>query len=227
MSQTFTHSGYPVFTNVEKYRRMRCKRSPLGWLKWRSEQRALERCIGHMEAVKTICDIPTGPGRLFPFWKRMGLRVYGMDYSPSMVEAGRVALIENGLQGLVLRGDAFNIPAELCGIADAVVSIRFVYYFDRATRVALMQSLAAASRRYVLVQYKTTQTIKGAINTVRKTWRNLRCGCVSGKYFCSDREIRDELASAGLSVLNIVPISTFSDRVLVLGEKTDVCETAS
>lgn len=213
--------GYPVFTEVEKYMKRRAGRTLLGLLKTRAERRALMRCLKGLPEVRTVCDVPSGPGRLFPFWKRMGFRVHGLDISEPMVRAAEKALRTSHLPGSVRLGDAFNLPTGFGEIADLAISVRFAYYFCRRKRTLLLLSLAGASRRYVLVQYKTLETIKGRVNLGRKRHKNTVTGRASGKYYCSYEEIVNEVAEAGLSVSRIVPISEFSDRVFVLMEKPE------
>ena len=221
MAEAQYRKGYPVFTDVQKYMDRRCRRTPFGLLKKRSEEHAVMRCLSDLTKVRTICDVPAGPGRLFPFWRQMGFRVYGLDISEPMVQAAAKSLRRNYLQGRVCRGDAFDLPGGFCEMCDLVVSVRFVYYFDRQRRVALLRSLADASRRYVLVQYKTFETVKGKLNLIRRFRRHGVTGGGRGKYWCSYGDIVKEIMEAGLRALHIVPISEFSDRVFVLAEKPD------
>ena len=78
---------YPVFRNPDAYMKMRHQATLTGWLKLRTEFRALDRCLAELADVRTICDVPTGPGRLFPYWRRRGYAVRGFDYSDEMVAA--------------------------------------------------------------------------------------------------------------------------------------------
>jgi hypothetical protein len=83
--------------------------------------------------------------------------------------------------------------------------------------VELLKALAAASRRYLLVQYKTLETFKGRFNVARAT----RKSRIQPHGFCTDEQIREELSAANLNCLLISKISYSSDRVFVLAEKTD------
>jgi predicted TPR repeat methyltransferase len=208
---------YPLFTAPEEYLRFREPAGWLGFLKRWSERRAIARCLNKVKDVRCVCDAPCGPGRLFPVWRRWFSSVIGVELSDPMVEAARQRLGLLKVAGEVRKGDVFHLRQAIREPADLVASVRFCYYFDRTGRVQLLRSLAAASRRYVLVQYKTRQTVKGRQNAARTANRmnSLR----SPKHFCSDAEIREELAEAGLKCLLISPIGWFSDRTFVLAEK--------
>ena len=208
---------YPLFANPKAYLRIRRGKFGSDWLKRWFEHRAIDRCLRGIEDVRTVCDAPCGPGRLFRYWRKKSMAVIGLDLSPPMVEAAKTAHRELNLQGIVLAGDAFSLSEHLkeSGTPDLVASIRFCYYFQSDKRIELLRSLAEASRRYVLVQYKTMATMKGRRNLARSKWRK---GTVR-KYFSRHQEIGDEMREAGLNCLRIQPIGLASDRVFVLGER--------
>jgi hypothetical protein len=141
--------------------------------------------------------------------------VIGVDLSDSMFRAATDCHQVLRLRGSVLLGDAFQLPLCLAGrnAPDLVASVRFIYYFDRLQRIHLLQAMAQASARYVLVQYKTIHTPKGQRNAADAPTKRA-AGFV--KQFCTDEEIREEIQSAGLECLKIRPIGVYSDRVFVL-----------
>ena len=179
--------------------------------KW-YEQRAMDRCLALTGEITSVCDIPSGPGRLFEYWLTKGWAVTGMDLSEEMVQASRALHQSLALDGSVRHHNAFE---EYPGAFDIVASVRFIYYFERAERVRLIQSLASMSNRYLLLQYKTSETRKGAINA-RKP---LNAKVAYRKYHCTHQEIVDEISEAGLLLLGIECISHSSDRVFVIAEK--------
>lgn len=207
----------PIFEDPEAYLRLRGGRFLSGFLKRRAEERALDRCLSGLNGIRTICDAPSGPARLFPYWHQRGLRVLGVDLSETMVSAAASEHRRLGLQGTVQWGDVFLLREVLKDEPDLVASIRFAYYFDRERRIALLRSLAAASRRYVLVQYKTTETLKGHTIEMRTrvNWRR------PAKHHCTFEQTAEEIREAGLTCLRIAPIGEFSDRVFVLAKKPD------
>ncbi|MFP4058759.1 MAG: methyltransferase domain-containing protein [Candidatus Brocadiia bacterium] len=206
---------YPLFRKPDSYLRNR-EGGPLrGALKRAAERRALGRCLDRLRRVRTLCDAPCGPGRLFRFWRRRGLRVSGVDLSGEMVEAARAEAHRLGLEGAVRQADAFQLPRQAGARPDVVACVRFAYYFPRSRRIELLRGLARASRRYVLVEYKTSETLKGRRNLARHSERKPYLA----KHFCTYDEMRRELAEAGLRGLAIVPIGPFSDRAFVLAER--------
>lgn len=117
-----------------------------------------------------------------------------------------------------MRGELAALPTLLDDPADLVACIRFLYYFARGARSALLRSLAAGSRRYVLVEYKTNETWRAR--------RNARRGRGRGKHRCAAAEIRRELRAAGLEPVRLEPLGPLSDRVFALAEKVPIAAGA-
>ncbi len=222
-----SHDKYPVFRDPDGYMKMRHRATLSNTFKVHFERRCLDSCLANLADVETICDVPTGPGRLFPYWQSRGYRVLGYDFSEQMVEASQKFHGELGLEGSVGHADAFKIGDSQAEQPDLIASVRFIYYFNEDKRVELLRSLAAGTRRYVLVQYKTTETLKGHINKTR----DLEAGRPErpehmAKVGCSHYQILKELAQAELVPLRIEPIGEFSDRVYVLAEKKEFSDRA-
>ena len=205
--------GYPLFVDPEYYMKCRVPRGIPGWLKIRSEYRALDRCLAATAGVASVLDVPCGPGRLFPYWRRRGLSVIGMDLSPPMVEAATKLHAVMGLPGRVGKADAFNFEAELKESVDLAASVRFAYYFEGPKRVELMRSLATVAKRYVLVQYKSSETFKGRRNEAKSK------GNDRSKFHTQHATIVEDMRAAGLMPLRVEPIGEFSDRVYAIAQK--------
>jgi cyclopropane fatty-acyl-phospholipid synthase-like methyltransferase len=206
---------YPLFDNPTAYLKFRRGTSVMGLLKRRGEQRALDRCLEGLDDVRTICDAPSGPGYLFHYWHKKGFHVTGVDLSEPTVAAAREEHRRHNLSGSILYGDVFRLKEFLKDPPDLVASIRFMYYLDREERMEFLRVVSAASRRYALIQYKTMETLRSRITLRRRRKR----GKQPAKYFCSFRQIADEVEEAGMRCVRIVPISQFSDRVFVVAEK--------
>lgn len=206
--------GYPLFTDPEQYLALRDGGRWLGPVKRYVEERAIDRCLAGLPDIRTVIDAPCGPGRLFPYWQKRGWSVTGVDLSLPMVTAAGQWQHRNQVPWQVVQGDAFHLREASGSSADLVVCVRFCYYFDRPRRVELLRSLALASRRYVMVQYKTWTTFKGRV-TSRRTRREHGLG---GKQFCSLAEIAQEVREAGLVGLRIRLVGPFSDRVFVAAQ---------
>ena len=210
--------NYPLFTAPEIYLKTRQGTVGFTYFKQIGERWALDRCVAMLSAVKSVCDAPCGYGTLFSYWSKKGFQVVGVDLSKPMVTEARDELSRVSLSGNVLYGDIFSLSGLLKERVDLVACVRFIYYFEKTRRVKLLKELAAASNHYVLVQYKTTGTYRGKVRSSEADRKGER----QSKYFCSFEQIREELREAGLSNIRIVPISQFSDRVFVIGEKTCV-----
>jgi ubiquinone/menaquinone biosynthesis C-methylase UbiE len=174
------------------------------------ERRALRRVLSACGPLETVLDCPCGMGRLFDSWTAQGMSVTGLDRSPAMVEAARDRLRALGREGHVIQGRVTDLDQADGQQFDLVASIRFLYYFDDGARPEVLRLLARRSRRWVLVQYKTSETWKGR--------RNRRQGRNQGKHPLSRAEIRSELAAAGLRLVAFEPHGPFSDRVLALAQ---------
>lgn len=208
---------YPLFKKPIEYMNFRKGGFFRGHFKRWSERRAIDRCLSGLSDIRTVCDCPCGPGRLFPYWKRKSLRIIGVDLSDPMVDAAVGKQNELGIYGSILKGDAFNLKPYLKEKPDLVASVRFCYYFDGGNRIDLLQSLASASRRYILVQYKTSQTRKGKRNLARI--KSGKRSHPSSKKYCSHQDIINEVLEAGLICQRIESVSEASDFVFVLAEK--------
>lgn len=206
---------YPIFKNPREYIELRRGKFVYGFFKRWSELKAIDKCLKGIDDITRVCDIPCGPGRLFNYWQKRKYRVVGIDLSDSMVEAAGKMCNELYPESRVIKGDAFALKNSLNGHnVDLIATVRFIYYFDSKERIRLLKNMAALSVKYILAQYKTTETWKGR-RDLKKTKLN---GRSAAKQFCSNDEIMDELKAAGLECIRIVPISQASDRIFVMAK---------
>ena len=94
--------------------------------------------------------------------------------------------------------------------------VRFLYYFDRPTRIALLRKLGRLATRYLIVQYKTSDTFKGRRSQTRCETKFATEDRGRRKYFCSDHDIAGEVREAGFQLLCVEHISWMSDRAFAL-----------
>jgi len=102
-------TSYPLFANPVEYLNFRKGGFFYGYFKRWSEKRAIDRCLSRLIDIRTVCDCPCGPGRLFLYWKRKSLRIIGVDLSDPMVDAAAGKRNELGMYGAVVKGDAFHL----------------------------------------------------------------------------------------------------------------------
>lgn len=213
----------PLFRNPERY--LECRQSPglLGHLKARSEALALEQCLRAIGSIRSVCDVPCGPGRLFDLWSRHASRIMAFDLAGEMVSAASEAHDRLGLDGEVTLADAFDLDSHMIDRADLVVCIRFAYYFDRPARVALWRALANVSNRHVIIHFKVSGTLRGHLDSLRRAlWgRRRKRTRRHPRHVIGRREIEQEVAMAGLRVVKFVRASQLSYSAYVLAERVD------
>ena len=202
---------YPLFKDPEGYLRLRQPGGVLGVVKNMGEHRALGACLRDLGDLVTVLDIPCGPGRLFPYYRRRGLCVTGADFGTEMLAAAVRCRAKLGLAGGDCRADAFCLPWRDDAF-DCVISVRFAYYFERLRRLALLEELARVASRGIVVQVKIAY---GMMNVARRvTGRAKKRN--RGKLLLEKREILADFADAGLEVVRIAPLSHLrSDRAFV------------
>lgn len=207
---------YPLFNDPESYLKTRRGSGSLTIFKEMGEQRALDRILSNLHDIRVVCDAPCGAGTLFPYWYRKGFKIIGVDLSVSMVNLASKFFEGPDPDGYVIHGDIVTLPEVLRETPELVASVRFIYYFEKNRRIDFLRGFARTSNRYVLVQYKTWQTLRAGMNSV---WKNGLLKRPLSKSFLSFRQIEEELRMAGLMNIRLVPISQFSDRVFAIGEK--------
>ena len=101
---------YPLFENPEEYLKFRNGKFIFGFFKRWFENRAIEKSIKGLDDIHSVCDIPCGPGWLFPYWRQEGYKAIGADLSEPMVEAAREIRKHLNLEGRVLKYNAMPLP---------------------------------------------------------------------------------------------------------------------
>lgn len=200
---------FPFFGNPEEYLKFRKGKFIFGHFKRWFERKAIEKCLKGFDDIHSVCDIPCGPGTLFRFWHKKGYKVIGADLADPMIETAGKIFRHLNIEGRVMKCNAFALKDSLKeDEVDLIASVRFFYYFKKDKRIELLKTMAEVSRKYLLVQYKTSETREGK-QKLKK---------VSHKQFCSNEEILEELKIARLDCIKIVPISPSpgSDRVFVM-----------
>jgi SAM-dependent methyltransferase len=203
---------YLDFGRPEEYLEVRRGKFVLGFFRRWFEMKAIDKCLKGLPDIHSVCDIPCGAGTLFPYWYKRGYKVLGADLSDRMIEAAGNRLKHLNLEGKVLKCNAFTLKNSLKeDEVDLIASVRFFYYFKRDKRIELLKTMGGISRKYLLVQYKTTETRKGRQRSKKVSSSNLPPIIE----LCSSEEILEELNLAGLDCIKIVPISQASERVFV------------
>jgi SAM-dependent methyltransferase len=206
-------------SDTARYLARRERRFLKGFLKRLLEWRAIRRCLAAAGDLKEVCDVPCGPGRLFPLWHARGLRIRGVDLSRPFLREAKARAEDLGADADLSHGDAFRLSEVLGRPADLVASVRFIYYFDHPTRVRLLRTLSRASRGFLLLQYKTLDTPKGRRNLDLTRGSGREAGRRWAKHYCTAADIARDLRAAELEEVRRSTIAFSSDKVFVLARR--------
>jgi 2-polyprenyl-3-methyl-5-hydroxy-6-metoxy-1,4-benzoquinol methylase len=104
--------------------------------------RAIHRAITEALAAwgqkpDTLLELGCGGSLFLPYFARYhGLKVHGLDYSPSGCQSARQQLQRHGLSGQIIEGDIFAPPAAMLDRFDVVFSMGvFEHFTDTAAIV--------------------------------------------------------------------------------------------
>jgi len=178
--------------------------------KWRAVRRALELAGD----VRTTLDVPCGTGRFTGRLARLGYEVIAADVSEEMMDVARRALGEGAGAAAFVQADAEALPFR-DGALDCVISIRFLFHADGATRVRILREMGRVSRRWLIVDYRHRYSLRYV------AWRARRLlGLTDAPLDRVTRaEMHAELRQAGLAVRKVIPVTrVFSDKWIVVGE---------
>ncbi|MDH3734614.1 MAG: methyltransferase domain-containing protein [Gemmatimonadota bacterium] len=176
--------------------------------KWARIETALDR-LG--PDVRRVLDLPCGTGRFTPALANRGLDVVGCDISLEMMRRARET---GGAGGVFVQCDAERLPFADDAL-DCVVSIRFMFHVDPATRVTILREFGRTAR-FQIVDYRH-----------RYSYRYMKWSVLRKMGFTRrplERVSRDglgrEFQEAGLRVLGVFPVARFfSDKWIVVSER--------
>jgi len=178
--------------------------------KHRHDEALVTRLLARSGPHASVLDLPCGTGRLFPALERAVPLVLGADLALEMMQAGRSA--RPGSRVPLFQADGLRLPLKDASV-DALVSLRFLFHFERAERVAMLREFARVARHAVIVQARLATSVKHA-----GRWLRSHVG-LSRRYRPAPgaAELERELSEAGLELREFVPVSRlFSDKALLL-----------
>ena len=184
--------------------------TPLARWKHRRDEELVLALLARSGPHASVLDLPCGTGRLFPALARAAPLVLGADLALEMMQAGRAARPEARVP--LFQADALRLPLAAQSV-DALVSLRFLFHFEPAERVAMLAEFARVARRAVIVQVRLAASAKHLARGLRA-----RVGLARRFRPAQGRaELTAELAAAGLELVELAPLSRlFSDKALVL-----------
>jgi SAM-dependent methyltransferase len=149
---------------------------------------------------RDVLDAPCGTGRMAAVFLDRGARVRCADLSPSMRAAASRALADQpdfgGVFPLDLRAPLPDPPPEP---ADLVLCFRFFHHLpDGQARRAVLRTLAALSRRHVLLSFFHPVSAHAAARAARRALTGRR----GDRHAVTLGRLADEAAEAGLALVS-------------------------
>jgi ubiquinone/menaquinone biosynthesis C-methylase UbiE len=173
---------------------------------------AIQAALGMTPDVSSVLDIPCGTGRFTHHLTRRGYQVIGADISvPMMREAASNGEDEN-LHGFV-QADAENLPFPDNSL-DCIMSIRFMHHIDPPTRIRILRDMARVSRRWLIIDYRHRYSFRYRMRALK-----LRLGLTKRVLpRVSRAELQQEFSAAGINILKVIPVGSFTDKWIVVGD---------
>ncbi|MAG55152.1 MAG: SAM-dependent methyltransferase [Planctomycetes bacterium] len=198
---------------ARRYRDKR-RRSWVGRISDRVEQRLAGRALRVAGRVDEILDCPCGAGRFWPTLARYCEAVHAADQSADMLAAGREGSSVVLQSAIVARAE--SLPHESDAV-DLVFSSRLLHHVaDADDRVRILQSFARVSRRWVV--FSTWET--GNRTHSRHRRRDARRPRPSNRVFLPMETIRAEVVLAGMRVVRVLhKLRGISPLVMVVCER--------
>ena len=163
-----------------------------------------------------VLDCPAGAGRLADLLAARGLSVVAADQSVAMLGHAAGALSGAGLPRLLAAADALALPFRDGGF-DLVLCHRLIHHLGtEPERRALLRSLAAATRRWVILSWFDAATLQHLRRAIRRPFRP------SGRHAVTRATLARDAAYAGLrAVASLAPRPWVSEITFALLEKAD------
>lgn len=175
-------------------------------LSWRRELALARALVAETEAPSPWLDVACGPGRTL---SALPAGSVASDLSFAMVELARERAGRGDVR--LLAADATRLPFG-AGTFEGVLSLRFLHHLTETTRRAVLGEMHRVSKRWVIVSFPSSRTIRAVTRRLR------------GKPLGPRRSIEEfgrELAAAGWTLrraVTVVPL--LAETTLVLAERT-------
>ncbi len=196
---------YASVGDAENYRDRRFGRSRHGRKVDAAERRLVAQLVEDLSVVGPVLDVPCGTGRFLRTLASDGRGCVGVDVSAEMLGLARKAAVEAGGICRLVTADARRLPFG-DGRFELALSMRLVHRVRTGEeRVVVLRELARVSAGWVLFSFYN-----------RRSWRGLR-DRLRGRYPGETRAtIRSDVAEAGMSVEQFLPVGPLARQTLVL-----------
>lgn len=135
-------------------------------LKWKREQKIMEKIISNFSPKSTILDLPIGTGRLLPFYDSCDHQVYGVDISRDMLEETSKAIKGINANVDLIEGDIEKIPLPDNSV-DYVVCMRLFNLVPFSSVEIGLKEFCRVSRDRIFFQVRVVENI-GLIKLMAK-----------------------------------------------------------
>lgn len=160
----------------------------------RREKRLLERILRTVGRQDTLLDVPCGAGRLSPVLARFADRVYEVDYSHEILKLCRANAPRGNYRPILANGTALSLPFG-DQVFDLVASIRLSHHLPAVDdRLAHVRELCRVSRRYVLLTFFASESLKNRMRSARRMLGSRK----RGKYTLHTRDVERAAGECGL-----------------------------
>jgi ubiquinone/menaquinone biosynthesis C-methylase UbiE len=136
----------------------------------RREQNAVEKILAGLPDCRSVLDVPSGAGRFVRTLGRNGRKVLEMDVAFEILEYAREKAAAAGIPGLVLQGDASQLPLA-DGAVDCVFSNRLLHHIlVPEERLAILREFHRVCRQWTVVSffnYKGMARIRGFLKRLK------------------------------------------------------------
>ena len=135
-------------------------------VKWKREQKIMEKIISNFSPNSTILDLPIGTGRLLPFYESWNHKVYGVDISTDMLEETSKASKGMNTNVDLIEGNIEKIPLPDNSV-DYVVCMRLFNLVPISTVEIGLKEFCRVSRDRIFFQVRVVEDI-GLIKLIAK-----------------------------------------------------------
>lgn len=135
-------------------------------VKWKREQKIMEKIISNFSPKSIILDLPIGTGRLLPFYESWGHKVYGVDISSDMLEETSKASKGMNTSVDLIEGNIEKIPLPDNSV-DYVVCMRLFNLVPISTVEIGLKEFCRVSRDRIFFQVRVVEDI-GLIKLIAK-----------------------------------------------------------
>ena len=184
----------------------------------RREKRLLERILQTVGRQETLLDVPCGAGRLSPVLARFADQVYEVDYSLAILKLCRANAPRGNYAPFLANATALCLPFG-DRTFDLVASIRLSHHFPKAEdRLAHVRELCRVSRRYVLVTFFGTESLKNRLRNARRMLGSKK----RGKFTLHHREVEGVAKECGFRLRDSWALAPFfSGHYFAMLERTE------